>query len=117
MAEAGGDVDEHAAMLAGAFLRQMPATAQLMRCRSDLKKLYDESADAWWPDTAEDEGDALADALEAVTFAQALYAMAHGELEGTTLRVRVEHGCELVWIPRPPRKQQQPRRRGGGGRR
>lgn len=82
-------VDERAAVFANAFLSTMPKTAQLARCRTDLKTMYDESIDAWLPDNDEEP-----------KFRMVLYAMAYGTLEDipdTKLRVTVKNGWELTW--------------------
>ena len=96
-------VDERAAVLANAFLSTMTKTAQLARCRTDLKAIYDESTDAWRPDDDEEP-----------EFRIVLYAMAHGTLEDmpdTTLRVTVTHGWELAWKhvrqPHSPRAERE----------
>ena len=101
---ANREVDERAAMLANAFLSTMTQTAQLARCRTDLKKIYDESIDAWHPGDGEEEPD----------FRVILYAMAHGtpeDMPDTNLRVHVAHGWELTW------KQIRPQRRAPGAER
>lgn len=97
-------VDKRAAVLANAFLSTMTKTAQLARCRTDLKAIYDESTDAWRPDDDEEP-----------EFRIVLYAMAHGtpdDMPDTTLRVTVTHGWELTWkhvcLPRTPPNERAP---------
>lgn len=102
---ANRQVDERAAVLANAFLSTMTKTAQLARCRTDLKTIYDESVDAWHPDDDDDEEP---------EFRVVLYAMAHStpeDMPDTNLRVTVTNGWELTW------KQIRPQRRAPGAER